>query len=170
MYEPLADLLRASDYYAPRVNVNATTSWRRDLDLDGAWQIQFVTKPLQGMDIDALEQLEPARELLDSVSGDTGAAVNTFEGTRYISVLASATRDRYFVYTGHGDAFSLDLALGSGSSSRSGTARWFSPRDGEIHGDAIPLTASSGGNDTRVDFYPPSSGGIDFDWLLIVEF
>jgi hypothetical protein len=162
--------LRESDYYAPRVNVNSITSWRRDLDLDGVWQIQYITKPLQEMDSDALEQLEPARELLDSVSGDTGAAVNTFEGTRYISMLASATHDRYFVYTGHGDAFSLELALESGSSSRSGTARWFSPRDGEIHGDAIPLAISSSGNDTRVDFYPPSGGGVDFDWLLVVEF
>lgn len=168
MYEPLSDLLRASDYYEPRVNVNATSPWRKDLDLEGAWQVRFVTKPLQGLERDALEQLEPVRELLDSVSGDTGTSMNTFEGTRYISVLASATRDRYFVYTGHGDAFSLELTCGCDS--RSGTARWFSPRDGEFHGDTTQLSVPISGGDTRIDFYPPTSGGVDYDWLLVVQF
>jgi hypothetical protein len=167
MYEPEDELLRASDYYPPQINQNASGSWRRDIDFEGAWQIQYVTKPLQGLATATLEQLEPARELLASPSNHTGQSVNTFEGTQYISVLASAARDRYFAYTGHGDAFSLNLALGA--EARTGSAQWFSPRDGQYSG-ASEVSVPAGGSDTRVDFTPPSTGGIDHDWLLIVQF
>ncbi|KAF1779871.1 putative glycohydrolase domain DUF4038 [Phytophthora cactorum] len=124
---PAADLLRQSDYYSPAASQNASGSWREDIFFKGATQIQYITKPLQ---TEALEQLEPARQLLGSPSGYLDTAVNAFEGTRYISVLASKTRDRFYVYTGHGDSFSLKLGNGS---ERSGSARWFSPRDGQYY-------------------------------------
>uniref|UniRef100_H3H1P1 DUF4038 domain-containing protein n=1 Tax=Phytophthora ramorum TaxID=164328 RepID=H3H1P1_PHYRM len=164
MYEPRSDLLRDSDYYSPSVNQNASGSWRIDIFFKGATQIQYVTKPLQNLTIDELEQLEPARHLLSSPSGYTDIAVNAFESTRFISVLASETRNRFYVYTGHGDSFSLKVGNGS---ERSGTARWFSPRDGEYYStSAVEVPA----NVTRVDFTPPSGGSVDDDWLLVLEF
>ncbi|KAF4315175.1 hypothetical protein G195_011306 [Phytophthora kernoviae 00238/432] len=167
MYEPRADLLSDANYYDPQINQNATGSWRKDINLEGAWQTQYVTKPLQGLSTATLEQLEPARELLASPSDHIGKSVNTFEGMRYISVLASQSRDRYYVYTGYGDNFSLQLDNGSGA--RSGNARWFSPRDGQ-YSESSTVNVPESGNGTRVDFTPPSTGGVDNDWLLVVEF
>ncbi|KAF1327261.1 hypothetical protein FI667_g7765, partial [Globisporangium splendens] len=167
MYEPREDLLRDSDYIVPQIAQNASGSWRNDINFEGAWQIQYVTKPLQGLNTSTLEQLEPARELLGSPTNHTGKSVNTYEGTRYISILASKTRDRVYAYTGHGDSFSLDL--GNGADSRYGTARWFSPRDGK-YSNTTKISVVDGSNGTRVDFTPPSTGGIDNDWLLVVEF
>ncbi|KAG6614374.1 uncharacterized protein IUM83_14514 [Phytophthora cinnamomi] len=99
-------------------------------------------------------------------SGYLDVSVNAFEGIRYISVLASENRDRYFVYTGHGDSFSLKLGNGS---ERSGSARWFSPRDGQYYANAT-VSVLGNGNGTRVDFTPPSGGSVDDDWLLVLEF
>ncbi|KAG1694309.1 hypothetical protein DVH05_021661 [Phytophthora capsici] len=164
MYEPRSDLLRDSDYYEPAVGQNATGSWRQDLFFEGATQIQFITKPLQNLSLEELELLEPARHLLASPNGYTDVAVNAFEKTRFISVLASVSRDRYYVYTGHGDAFSLNVGDGS---ARSGTARWFSPRDGQYYDESV---VDVGGNTTHVDFTPPSGGNVDNDWLLVLEF
>ncbi|RLN73303.1 hypothetical protein BBJ28_00014570, partial [Nothophytophthora sp. Chile5] len=169
MYEPRSDLLRDSDYYAAQIGQNVSGSWRKDLDFEGATQIQYVTQPLQGLDTLTLEQLEPARGLLGSISGSNDTVVNLlYEGTQYISVLASLQRDRYYVYTGHGDSFSLDL--GSISAARNGTARWFSPRNGQYCNETSVAIPAYGSGDTRIDFTPPSSGGIDNDWLLEVEF
>ncbi|KAG1705056.1 hypothetical protein DVH05_005080 [Phytophthora capsici] len=111
-----------------------------------------------------LEALEPGRHLLASPSGYTDVAVNAFDRTRFISVLASADNNRFYVYAGHGDAFSL--LVGDGSE-RKGIARWFSPRDGEYYNDAVVVVAA---NETRVDFTPPSSGSVDNDGLLVLEF
>ncbi|KAL3664685.1 hypothetical protein V7S43_010434 [Phytophthora oleae] len=166
MYEPRADLVSDAVYYDPQINQNATGSWRRDIYLEGATQIQYVTKPLQNLTTAVLETLEPARELLASTSTHTGKSANTYEGTRYISVLVSRNRDRYYVYTGHGDAFSLELSKGSGA--RTGTGRWFSPRDGQYTETATVDVPE--GNTTRIDFTPPSSGSVDDDWLLVLEF
>ncbi|EGZ06343.1 hypothetical protein PHYSODRAFT_246542 [Phytophthora sojae] len=101
------------------------------------------------------------------VTVHTGKSVNTYEGTRYISILASQTRDRYYVYTGHGDSFSLQLDNGSGA--RSGSATWMSPRDGQYYASAT-VNVSGSGNNTYVDFTPPTTGGVDNDWLLVLEF
>ncbi|GMF50257.1 unnamed protein product [Phytophthora fragariaefolia] len=166
MYEPEADLLRATDYYSPAASQNASGSWRKDIFFEGATQIQYITKPLQNLSTETLEQLEPARQLLASPSGYLDVSVNAFEGTRYISVLASWTRDRYYVYTGHGDSFSLKLGNGS---DRSGSANWFSPRDGQYYANST-VSVPASGSGTRVDFYPPSGGSVDDDWLLVLEF
>ncbi|GMF54873.1 unnamed protein product [Phytophthora fragariaefolia] len=135
MYEPRADLLRESDYYSPSSGENASSSWRRDLFFEAGHP-----------------------------SGYTDVAVNAFDSTRYILVLASESRDRYYVYTGHGDSFSLKLGNGFECS---GSARWFSPRDGEFYsGSTVNVPA----NTTRVNFTPPSGGSVDDDWLLVLEF
>jgi hypothetical protein len=168
MYEPRSALVSDAVYYDPQINQNASGSWREDIFFEGATQIQYVTKPLQNLTTALLEQLEPARELLRSPSGHTNKSVNTYEGTRYISVLASQARDRYYVYTGHGDSFGLQLDNGSGSA-RSGAARWFSPRDG-AYTTSTTVTVPAGSNATVVDFAPPSTGGIDHDWLLVLAF
>ncbi|GMF33942.1 unnamed protein product [Phytophthora lilii] len=167
MYEPRSALLRDSDYYAPQINQIASGSWREDIYFEGATQIQYVTKPLQNLTTATLEQLEPARELLASPTNHTDKSVNTYEGTRYISVLASKTRDRYYVYTGHGDSFALELDNGSGA--RVGASRWFSPRDGQ-YTDSSAVSVPESGNGTRIDFTPPSGGTVDDDWLLVLEF
>lgn len=164
MYEPAADLYRESDYIPPSSGENASSSWRRDLFFEAGKQAQYTTKPLENLTIAELEALEPGRHLLASPSGYTDVAVNAFDRTRFISVLASADNNRFYVYAGHGDAFSL--LVGDGSE-RKGIARWFSPRDGEYYNDAVVVVAA---NETRVDFTPPSSGSVDNDWLLVLEF
>ncbi|ETL41716.1 hypothetical protein L916_07366 [Phytophthora nicotianae] len=164
MYEPASDLYRESDYIVPSSGEDASSSWRKDLFFEGGQQAQYTTKPLQNLTVAELEMLEPARQLLASPSGYTDVAVNAFASTRYISVLASVNRDRFYVYTGHGDSFSLSIGNGF---ERTGNLRWFSPRDGEYYAD---LTVNVPVNVTRVDFTPPSGGNVDNDWLLVVEF
>ncbi|GMF19529.1 unnamed protein product [Phytophthora lilii] len=137
---------------------------------NSVWQMRYASpirhqatsKPL----CSELELLLPARHLLGSPNGYTDVAVNAFESTRFISVLASGDHARYFVYTGRGDSFSLELGNGS---DRSGTARWFSPRDGQYYAGSI-VSVPASGDSTRVDFTPPSSGGVDNDWVLALEF
>ncbi|ETL81332.1 hypothetical protein F442_18950 [Phytophthora nicotianae P10297] len=167
LYEPKSNLLEESLFYNPLLNQNESGSWREDIYFEGGMQAQYVTKLLRNLSTANLEQLEPAREILASPSNHTGKSVNTFEGTRYISILTSKARDHYFVYTGHGDSFSLQLDNGSGS--RSGSATWFSPRDGQYYA-SFTVSVPEGGNDTRVDFTPPTTGSIDNDWLLVLEF
>ncbi|KAG6948247.1 hypothetical protein JG688_00015178 [Phytophthora aleatoria] len=147
----------------------ANSVWQmgRYIFFEGATQTQYVTKPLQNLTTAVLETLEPARELLGSASNHTGRSVNTYEGTRYISVLASQSRDHYYVYTGHGDSFALQLDNGSGA--RSGSARWFSPRDGQYYADAT-VSVPESRNANRINFTPPSGGSIDDDWLLVLKF
>ncbi|KAL3664668.1 hypothetical protein V7S43_010417 [Phytophthora oleae] len=164
MYEPAADLYRENDYISPSSGENASGSWRRDLFFEAGKQAQYTMKPLENLTIAELEALKPARHLLASPSGYTDVAVNAFDSTRFISVLASANHDRFYVYAGHGDPFSLQVGTGS---ERTGTARWFSPRDGEYYADATVVVSS---NETRVEFTPPSSGSVDDDWLLVLEF
>ncbi|KAL3664690.1 hypothetical protein V7S43_010439 [Phytophthora oleae] len=167
MYEPRSDLLRDSDWYPAQINQNTSGSWRKDIYFEGATQIQYATKPLQNLTTAVLETLEPAREILRSPNGHTGKSVNTYEGTRYISILASQSHDRYYVYTGHGDSFALELDNGSGA--RSGSSRWFSPRDGQYTANST-VDVPGSGNATAIDFTPPSTGGIDDDWVLVLEF
>ncbi|ETL41686.1 hypothetical protein L916_07392, partial [Phytophthora nicotianae] len=166
MYEPRTALLRDSDWFPAQINQNESGSWREDIYFEDATQAKYVTKPLSGLSTAVLESLEPARELLSSPSNHTGKSVNTYEGTRYISILASKILDRFYVYTGHGDSFALDLGDGS-RSSRSGSATWLSPRDGQYYASS---TVDVPANNARVDFYPPTTGGIDNDWLLVLEF
>ncbi|ETN10507.1 hypothetical protein PPTG_10633 [Phytophthora nicotianae INRA-310] len=166
MYEPRTALLRDSDWFPAQINQNESGSWREDIYFEDATQAKYVTKPLSGLSTAVLESLEPARELLSSPSNHTGKSVNTYEGTRYISILASKILDRFYVYTGHGDSFALDLGDGS-RSSRSGSATWLSPRDGQYYASS---TVDVPANNARIDFYPPTTGGIDNDWLLVLEF
>jgi hypothetical protein len=74
----------------PRVHGESTCSSK-------AHNRQYTTKPLQNLSIAELEMLKPARDLLSSPSGYTDVAVNAFDSTRFISVLAS--ENRYYVYT-----------------------------------------------------------------------
>ncbi|KAG6948512.1 hypothetical protein JG688_00015061 [Phytophthora aleatoria] len=130
-YEPVADLLRASDYYSPSVNQNVSGSWRRDVFFEG----------------------EPGHQFLVSPRGHTDVAVSAYDGTR----ASVETRDCYYVYTGRGD--SLSVKVGNGST-RSGTASWFSLRDGKYYADsAVDVNVT----DTFVDLTPPSGGGVDND-------
>ncbi|ETL94843.1 hypothetical protein L917_07278 [Phytophthora nicotianae] len=157
MYEPRTALLRDSDWFPAQINQNESGSWREDIYFEDATQAKYVTKPLSSLSTAVLESLKPARELLSSPSNHTGKSVNTYE---------ARIRDRFYVYTGHGDSFALDLGDGS-RSSRSGSATWLSPRDGQYYASS---TVDVPANNARVDFYPPTTGGIDNDWLLVLEF
>lgn len=89
------------------------------LGMEGVRQIQFVNKPLQNLTMAELDNLESAQTLLSSPSDHSGHSVNAYEGTRYISVLASQSRNRYFVYAAHGNSSNLDL----GTEARTGSFR-----------------------------------------------
>ncbi|KAG3096816.1 hypothetical protein PI124_g15736 [Phytophthora idaei] len=103
--------------------------------------------------MEQLELLEPGRQFVVSPRGHADAAVSAYDGTR----ASVETRDCYYVYTGHGD--SLSVKVGNGST-RSGTASWFSSRDGKYYADSAVDVNATG---TFVDLTPPSGGGVDND-------
>ena len=77
---------------------------------------------------------------------------------------------QYWVYTGYGDAFDLDLDALAGhfnASNASATVRWWDPREGVYlnESSAAPVISLSG----RQAFVPPTNGSVDDDWVLHVK-
>ncbi|KAB2574443.1 hypothetical protein BFW01_g4189 [Lasiodiplodia theobromae] len=162
MYAPVQQLARADLWIEPQIAQPTNESWRDALRYPGATQSGYVQKLFSTLDRDTLESLQPNRSFILSPSDE--ADVLTYTGNRYVAGLAS--NSQYWVYAGYGDAFDLDLgALAGhfGKDEASASARWYDPRQGEYRNTtgnaAFDLTG-------RKAFVPPTSGGVDHDWIL----
>ncbi|GME44222.1 uncharacterized protein LTHEOB_11794 [Neofusicoccum parvum] len=165
MYAPAAQLARPDLFIEPQINQPANESWRDALKYVGATQSGFVRKLFSSLDRDEFDSLQPDRSFI--VSPDNGTDVLGYEANRYVAGLIS--KAQYCVYAGYGDAFGLDLgalAAHFGVAGGLGTARWYDPRTGEYLNTTGAGTVSLEGKKT---FVPPSSGGIDHDWVLSVK-
>eukprot|EP00644_Phytophthora_capsici_P006455 jgi/Phyca11/20567/fgenesh1_pg.PHYCAscaffold_66_\ len=121
---------------------------------------------------DSTKNYEQIAAMRDGFTGPVLDLENHYEGAHANldanqPMIWNASQIRTGLYNGvYGGAAGYTLLVGDGSE-RKGIARWFSPRDGEYYNDAVVVVAA---NETRVDFTPPSSGSVDNDWLLVLEF
>lgn len=165
MYAPEAQLAYAGLYMAPRLEQAANESWRDALKYPGATQSGYLQKLFAGLDTAVFNSLQPDRTFIKTPAVSIEDDVLSYEANRYVAALVSSSR--YWVYTGFGDTFDLDLdALGAHFGTANGTAssHWYDPRTG------VSQNATSsfllGGLKT---FVPPTGGSVDDDWALILE-
>ncbi|KAL1704049.1 hypothetical protein EV121DRAFT_260108 [Schizophyllum commune] len=166
MYAPLEELAREELYYPPIIEQPANESWRDALAYPGATQAGYVKRLFAGLTKEDLDSMGPNRTFILSPEG--GEDILQFEANRYVAGLAAASQ--YWVYTGYGDAFDLDLdALAGHFNATNATAivRWWDPREGVYlnESSAAPVISLSG----RKAFVPPTNGSVDDDWVLHVK-
>lgn len=161
MYAPVQQLARPELFYEAQIEQPVNESWRDALHYPGATQSGFVQKLFSALDRETFDSMQPNRSFILSPSDED---VLGFSSNRYVAGLVSASQ--YWVYTGYGDAFDLDLdALAEhfGAPAASANARWYDPRQGEYRNTSGNAVVSLEG---RKAFVPPSSGGVDHDWVL----
>ncbi|CAK5283192.1 unnamed protein product [Mycena citricolor] len=157
-YAPLDQLARPDLFLEPQLSQPANQSWRDALHFPGSKQAGYVQKLFGKLDKETFNAMQPDRSFI--VDKD----VLAFEANRYVAALVST--DRYWVYTGFGDTFTLDLdSLGSHlkASKAKAKAQWYDPRSGQHKHVAEGAVFALKGNKT---FVPPTSGSVDHDWVL----
>lgn len=162
-YENMSLIAGPEHYMEPQLGLAENASWHEAIHWPGAKQTGYVVKIFDGLSAEQFNALEPARDFISSPA-DATEDVLSFEADRYVAGMI--TDGHYWVYSGWGDAFSVDLDAVSelwGTARVNATARWFDPRTAELQLiDSFVIA----GNRT---FTPPSSGGVDFDWVLIIK-
>ena len=165
-YENISLVASPEHWIEPQLSLGANTSWHDGLHLPGAKQTGYVAKLFSSLSRELFDALEPARELLSSPD-NAPSDILAFEQNRYVSGII--TKGHYWAYVGYGDAFQLDLTAVSEQWSIPGTqvqAQWFDPRTAELSDAAGNGTIAALGKKL---FVPPTSGGVDHDWVLVVK-
>ncbi|CAK5267751.1 unnamed protein product [Mycena citricolor] len=160
-YAPLDQLARPDLFIEPQIAQPANQSWRDALKFPGSQQAGYVQKLFSKLDKTTFNAMEPDRSFI--VEKD----VLAFEANRYVA--ASISTDRYWVYTGFGDTFSLNLdSLGSHlkAPSAKAQAQWYDPRSGRSRNVTEGAIFALKGSKT---FVPPTSGSVDHDWVLELQ-
>lgn len=162
-YENMSLVAGPEHYMEPQLGLSEDASWHEAIHWPGARQTGYVARIFDGLSAGQFNALEPARDLISSPA-DATEDVLSFEADRYVAGMI--TDGHYWVYSGWGDSFSVDLDGVAGLWGAAGvnaTARWFDPRTAELQ---LIDSFVAAGNRT---FAPPSSGGVDFDWVLIIK-
>lgn len=165
-YETLGGVASPEHYVAPQLNLPANASWHEGLHLPGAKQTGYVWRLFSSLSRESFDSLDPARQFISSPDGQS-EDILSYEANRYVSGII--TKDHYWVYVGYGDAFQLDLTAITGYWQTPGVqmiAHWFNPRTAEK--SKIDDEASFAGDGKKL-FTPPSCGGVDHDWVLIIK-
>lgn len=152
LYDPLSLLDSGRSYIEPQNNLDSNASWRFDLQLEGAGQVQYLKKLFEELEKDDYFALTPDTSFIESVGDD----VLSYQDNRHVGGLSSG--EMYWVYTGYGDTFKLGLSSRAGSV----TVQWYNPRVGSYSEERKYDTASL----TMQSFTPPTSGTVDDDWVL----
>lgn len=164
MYAPEEQLAYPGLYMPPRLELAANESWRDALKYPGSTQAGYLQKLFSGLDKTVFDSLEPDRTFIKTPAGSTGDVLG-YNANRYVAGLVSSSR--YWVYTGFGDSFDLDLdSLGARFAAANGTAvsQWYDPRTGVFQN----ATGSFSLGD-RKTFVPPTGGDVENDWALVLE-
>ncbi|KAK7222943.1 hypothetical protein V2G26_010946 [Clonostachys chloroleuca] len=165
-YENISLVSSPEQYHEPQLNLSPNASWHEALHWPGAKQTGYAGANFNNLSKNAFNTWEPAREFLSSPQGPSS---NIFEyvGDRYIS--ATITKGYYWVYSSWGDAFQIDLDGVSQKWGQPGvgyTAQWYDPRTSKLQ--AIQKV-EKGFEKGKLVFTTLSSGGVDYDWLLIIK-
>lgn len=164
MYAPESELAYPELYMYPMLELNANESWRDALKYPGSTQASFVQKLFAGLTKADFDNLQPDRTFIKTPAGSTDDVLG-YKANRYVAGLVGSSQ--YWVYTGFGDTFDLDLgALGAYFGAGNGTAasNWYDPRTGAFHNATGSI--SLGGLKT---FVPPTGGTVDNDWALLLQ-
>ncbi|CAG9984549.1 unnamed protein product [Clonostachys byssicola] len=165
-YENISLVASPEHYHEPQLSLSPNASWHEALHWPGAKQTGYAGAIFNDLSKDAFNLREPAREFLSSPQSPPSNILE-YVGDRYIA--AMITKGYYWVYSGWGDAFQVDL---DGISQKWGqpgvgyTAQWYDPRTSKLQ--AIQK-GEKGFAKGKLVFTPPSSGGVDYDWLLIIK-
>ncbi|KAF9878377.1 hypothetical protein CkaCkLH20_03869 [Colletotrichum karsti] len=165
-YENMSLIASPEHYMEPQLGLSENASWHEAIHWPGAKQTGYVAKLFEGLTAEQFNSLQPARELISSPS-DLAEDVLSFDGDRYIAGMM--TSGYYSVYSGWGDAFDVDLEALAAIWEAPGVnvkALWFDPRTSERLSVEGSSTFEAKGVKT---FTPPTNGGVDFDWVLIIK-
>lgn len=164
MYAPESQLAYPELYMYPMLEQAANESWRDALKYPGSTQASFVQKLFAGLTKADFDNLQPDRTFIKTPAGSTDDVLG-YEANRYVAGLVGSSQ--YWVYTGFGDTFDMDLsALGSyfGAGNGTATSKWYDPRTGAFQ-NATGSTSLGG----RKTFVPPTGGTVDNDWALVLQ-
>lgn len=165
-YENMSLIASPDHYMEPQLGLSPNASWHEAIHWPGAKETGYVGRLFEGLTKEQFNSLEPARDYISTPEGAV-EDVLTFEGDRYVAGMI--THGQYWVYSGWGDAFAVELGQIAGIWGNGGgsmTAQWFDPRTSKLQDVESGKSFQATGKRT---FTPPSSGGIDFDWLLIIR-
>ncbi|KAK8247276.1 hypothetical protein HDK90DRAFT_501077 [Phyllosticta capitalensis] len=165
-YERLDGVASPEHYVEPQLSLSADASWHEALHLPGAKQTGYVWKLFSSLSRELFDALEPARQFISSPDGQQDDVL-AYEQNRYVSGIV--TTGHYWVYSGYGDAFQLDLDAISAKWGEPGAlveAHWFDPRSAERQAVDDEEAFSASG---KKGFTPPSAGGVDHDWVLVMK-
>lgn len=164
MYAPEPQLAHPWLYMSPRLDQAANESWRDGLWYPGSAQAGYVQKLFAGLDRETFDRMQPNRAFIKTPEGSPEDILD-FEANRYVAGLAGSSH--YWVYTGFGDSFDLDLdALGACLGTANGTAipQWYDPRTGNFQNGTNYIVLQG-----RQTFLPTDGGSVDDDWIRQVE-
>ena len=165
-YENMSLIASPEHYMEPQLNLAANASWHEGIHWPGAKQTGYVGKLFTCLSTAQFNALEPAREFISSPEA-ASEDVLSFEADRYIAGMV--TKGRYWVYSGWGDAFDVDLEAVAKNWKTLGikmTAQWFDPRTAKLRPVFEVNSFPAKGKKT---FTPPSHGGVDYDWVLVIK-
>lgn len=164
MYAPESQLAYERLYIAPQLKLAANESWRHSLGFPGASQAGYARQLFSGLDKATFNNMQPNRTFIKTPSGSS-EDILSYISNRYVAALVGPAQ--YWVYTGFGDSFDLDLdALGTHFGKVNGTARaqWYDPRTGSFQNTTSTIVLSG-----QATFEPPTGGSIDNDWAFVLE-
>lgn len=164
-YENMSLIAGPEHYMEPQLGLAENASWHEAIHWPGAKETGYVGKLFTGLSKDQVNSLSTAREYISSP--EDSLDILSFEGDRYVA--AMITKGQYWVYSGWGDAFTVDLSAVTSNWKKPFsliTAQWFDPRTAHLQPIESEKPFLGKGKKT---FTPPSCGGIDHDWVLILK-
>lgn len=163
-YDNMSLIASPDRYMEPQLGLSKNASWHEAIHWAGAKETGYVGHLFKGLSKKQFQGLQPAREFISSPNGASDNIL-AFDADRYITGMI--TSGQYWVYSGWGDAFAIDLAAIARQwrTSAPMTARWFNPRTAGLESVDSKAIQAKG----KKTFTPPTSGGVDFDWVLILE-
>ncbi|KAF3763706.1 hypothetical protein M406DRAFT_332167 [Cryphonectria parasitica EP155] len=163
MYAPESELAYSWLYMPPRLTLAANESWRDALKYPGSTQAGYLQQLFSGLDKEMFNSLQPNRTFIKT-PGSSDGDILSYQANRYVAALVGLRQ--YWLYTGFGDAFDLDLdALGQQFGEVKGEAKseWFDPRTGKAQNTTSSFQLSG-----RKTFEPPTGGSVDNDWAFVL--
>ncbi|TIC21872.1 hypothetical protein E3Q12_03076 [Wallemia mellicola] len=157
-YDPIYNLDQARLYIEPQNNLDPNDSWRNGLHFEAAGQVVYLQNLFKDLKPEVFFSMEPDRSFIQSIDGDED--VLAYAENRRVGALKSDKL--YWVYTGFGDAFKVNLSNETGIVS----TKWYDTRTGQSQDEN---SYELDDNNKVMAFYPPTSGTIDNDWVLAIE-
>ncbi|KAJ3533716.1 hypothetical protein NM208_g7865 [Fusarium decemcellulare] len=165
-YENKSLIATPEHWIEPQLGLDANASWHEALHWPSNKETGYPGRLFASLSKDQFNGLEPARQFLSSPE-DSGQDILSYEADRYVAGMI--TSGQYWVYSGWGDEFTVNVGGVSaywGSLDALITAQWFNPRTGILEAKGLEKPLQAEGFKT---FTPPSSGGVDFDWVLVIK-